>query len=170
MRTDSDRAAVTHKSKQLNLNTRGRDISRRVSNTKLTGMISYNAAIRGVRRLLDNAGGGTIVERTPENGGNSMPSMSRTFEPPTDDNGYFSVTEKYDPKGWSPSFKIKIWVKLIEPNGTTIHGTLDIDADDGSPSNLARSFEVASGQEEYLGRWTVDLNSPWKKSRKAELI
>lgn len=88
-----------------------------------------------------------------------MSNMSRILTTTTDDNGYFSVTKEYDPRGWSPfDFKIRIWVKLLEPVGTTIHGTLDIDAADGSPSNRARSFEVASGEEEYLGRWTVDLN------------
>ena len=85
----------------------------------------------------------------------------KTFPPlsaRTDANGYFSVTWKEDPPGFAWIEKrVHIWMTLLEPPGTSVHGTLDIDATDGTPSNQEKNFTAQSGQETSLGQWDLSL-------------
>lgn len=91
-----------------------------------------------------------------------MADLSEQFETQTDQNGYFSVTRKIDPPPWLDLGSltdqvVDLWAKLVEPDGVVVTGTLDIDAADGSPSNMEKRFRVASGQDVSLGSWGISL-------------
>ena len=91
-----------------------------------------------------------------------MADLREEFEAQTDRNGYFSVTRQIDPPPWLDLGSltdqvVELWAKLIEPDGIVVKGTLDIDAADGSPSNMEKRFSVTSGQEISLGSWGISL-------------
>ena len=73
----------------------------------------------------------------------------------TDEYGRFHKTEKVNPPGWW-EMTVELRAQLLEPSGTCVHGTLDIDAVDGDPSNNEKSFKVCHGQTMPLGQWRVD--------------
>lgn len=77
----------------------------------------------------------------------------------TDENGYFNVTRKVDPDVlWSGEVDVQLYVELLEPDNMVVYGSLDIDAADGSPSNLERKFRISSGKEMSLGNWSLSLD------------
>ena len=83
----------------------------------------------------------------------------------TDDNGYFSITETIDP-GPLEEFllgqsdrTVSLSVKLIEPDSIEVYGTIDIDAEDGSPSNAKKEFRVRSNEEKSLGSWDISMRA-----------
>ena len=87
-----------------------------------------------------------------------MGQKAFTLVTKTDANGYFSVTRTEDPPGpaWI-EMSVRLWVTLLEPQDTNIHGTLDIDAADGTPSNQEKNFTARSGKEACLGEWDLSF-------------
>lgn len=84
--------------------------------------------------------------------------MEELIKAPTDQNGYFSVTKTVDPKGFWINVDVKLWATLVEPTDVVAVGTLDIDAEDGSPSNEEKKFRLESGKKTSLGNWKVSLD------------
>jgi hypothetical protein len=85
--------------------------------------------------------------------GGGMPSMQVQIK--TDENGYFSKTVRYNPPGPFP-IVVRLSATLLDPFGTGLWGALDIDAEDGSPSNQKRSFVAWHSEEVLLGSWRLD--------------
>ena len=83
------------------------------------------------------------------------------IEATTDQNGYFGVTKVVDPE--NPLFvpdinvTVELRAKLISPEDVEVTGTLDIDAEDGNPSNMGKSFTMKSDEEISLGSWRISL-------------
>lgn len=73
----------------------------------------------------------------------------------TDANGALSRTETFNPPGPFP-LTVRIRARLLSPADTTVTGTLDIDAVDGSPQNPAQSFTLPPGQQVSVGEWRLD--------------
>ena len=88
-----------------------------------------------------------------------MANMTYTYETRTDPNGYFSITKKIDPwpPDWLPDQLVELSARLIEPDGITVHVTVDIDASDGTPFNQEKKIEAASNQEVSLGSWGISM-------------
>lgn len=84
-----------------------------------------------------------------------MPSQKFTFQVQTDINGYFMHSSKIDPPGWW-ELNVDLTANLLEPAETTVNGILDIDADDGNPSNSEKKFIIRQGEEISLGTWRLD--------------
>lgn len=73
----------------------------------------------------------------------------------TDENGYIHKTKKLNPPG-PFGFSVKLTATLTSPAETTIEGSIDIDAIDGSPTNPKRPFVATTGATVDLGSWSVD--------------
>ena len=52
---------------------------------------------------------------------------------------------------------VRLWITLVQPQDTIVHGTLDIDAVDGKPTNHEKNFTASSGKETSLGEWDLSL-------------
>lgn len=84
-----------------------------------------------------------------------MPTIKRTIKVTTDGNGNYSTEEIINPPGfWD--YNISATAKLVAPAATTISGTLEITAADGSTSNKSKDFSAATGVEIDLGDWKLD--------------
>ena len=90
-----------------------------------------------------------------------MAEMNKTIAAKTDGNGYFHLSSEIDPDypDWFPDQNVKLWATLIEPDHTVVYGTLDIDAADGTPSNMEKRFKMPSNQEIALGSWDLSMGS-----------
>lgn len=84
--------------------------------------------------------------------------MEQLFATTTDRDGSFSITRKVDPPGFWIDLNVQISATLLEPAGVAAVGTLDIDAEDGTPSNEQRAFRLESGKKTSLGNWRVSLD------------
>lgn len=84
-----------------------------------------------------------------------MPTITETVRVTTDANGSFTRQETFNPPG-PFSLSVSIIVKLVSPVNTVLTGTVDVDADDGSPQNPSRDFSISSGQDVSLGTWNLD--------------
>ena len=78
--------------------------------------------------------------------------VEQLFATTTDRDGAFSITRKVDPPGFWIDLDIQISATLVEPAGIAAVGTLDIDAEDGTPSNEQRAFRLESGKKTSLLR------------------
>lgn len=77
------------------------------------------------------------------------------LEIPTDDNGYFKQTTVFDPPGPFP-LRVNLTVTMTEPAATEVLAALDIDAEDGNPTNQEKQFVHATGDFVALGSWRLD--------------
>ncbi len=82
-----------------------------------------------------------------------MPRM--TVEIRTDENGYFSRTVRYNPPG-PIGLTVSLAVTLVSPFATGLWGELDIDAEDGEPSNGKRRFVAWHSEQVQLGSLRLD--------------
>ncbi len=81
--------------------------------------------------------------------------MKKKLSISTDNNGNFRVSEIIDlPTIPWPHTNVDIKARLNNPPGTTIKGTIDIDAVDGSPNNPSKPFALKHEDEyEYIGKF-----------------
>jgi hypothetical protein len=82
-----------------------------------------------------------------------MPTMKIEIE--TDENGYFSKTIPFNPPG-PFALTVKLSATLLSPFATALWGQLDIDAEDGNPSNQRRTFVAWQSEPIQLGSWQLD--------------
>ena len=93
--------------------------------------------------------------------------MTRDFDysVQTDGNGYFSISRTIDPGPLAELLlgrrdrTVTFSVKLTEPDGIEVYGTVDVDAEDGSPSNAKKEFRVRSNEEKSLGSWDISMGA-----------
>jgi hypothetical protein len=78
-----------------------------------------------------------------------------TLEIRTDENGYFSKTIRFNPP-IPLGTTVNIAATLLAPAATGLWGDIDIDAADGAPSNLKRTFVAWHGEPVRLGLWVLD--------------
>ena len=82
-----------------------------------------------------------------------MPKMK--VEINTDKNGYFNKTIRFNPPG-PFMLTVRLSAKLLSPFATGLWGQLDIDAEDGNPTNQRRAFVAWHSEELALGSWRFD--------------
>lgn len=73
----------------------------------------------------------------------------------TDSAGAFDERKTYNPPVIFP-VTVKISVKLESPPGVKAKVSLDIDAEDGDPTNTEKTFEISTGETVDLGKWMLD--------------
>lgn len=83
-----------------------------------------------------------------------MPTTTVRVQVPTDANGYFHKTEKFNPPG-PFNLQIELRAALVGPPAARVEGQLDIDGADGSPSNQAKAFVISTGEKANLGTWKL---------------
>lgn len=84
-----------------------------------------------------------------------MPKFN--LEISTDNNGYFNQTTVFDPPGQFPfPLRVNLTVTMNEPVATEVIAVVDIDAEDGNPTNQEKQFVLATGDVVPLGSWRLD--------------
>lgn len=79
----------------------------------------------------------------------------QTVEIRTDRTGNFSKSVAFNPPG-PFSVTVRLSATLLAPFATGLWGELDIDAADGNPSNVKRSFVAWHSEAVQLGSWHLD--------------
>lgn len=83
--------------------------------------------------------------------------MKKTFSITTDPEGNYKKAESA-PVPFIPIQNVDIKARLLNGAGMRVDGTIDIDAEDGSPSNEAKSFTlIGEGDWCYVGKFKVNF-------------
>ncbi len=81
-----------------------------------------------------------------------MPQL--TVEIRTDENGDFSKTDRFNPTG-PFALTVSLSATLLSPFATGLWGDLDIEPQQGAPSNRKRAFVAWQSEKVQLGNWRL---------------